>query len=342
MNLKVLDGPDRGKMFAIREGDTTIGRVPIEGSVSADIAIADPLRNVSISHATLKVHGNVVAICDHSKNGTFINGRRATESQLRAGDLIKVGLTTLQLCDQAASDDEPTAVRDAAEKTRPREVALAAPRRPEVKKGSEPYRVAAPSKKVQTTEGHPGVKKSGKTRRLMLVGLLVFAVLVAIMIATQMPKTTAKSHSSSVQAQTTTLPALTPAVPLGDAYSGLDTNALPESVKQLLEQGKNDYDYHVAGSWYQTVCFWQRALSQISRPDHDRLEECISAVKGDLLRKFRQDSMDVVRLIKQGNNPEAASRLNNILDEFPCANSEPWASHPYDWASTILSRYHLR
>ncbi|HLY01450.1 MAG TPA: FHA domain-containing protein [Candidatus Cybelea sp.] len=64
-------------------------------SKEAGIALRDP--EVSRQHARLSSHGGVVYVEDlRSRNGTFLNGRRVTETiEVREGDEIDVGTTRL-------------------------------------------------------------------------------------------------------------------------------------------------------------------------------------------------------------------------------------------------------
>lgn len=69
--------------------------VEIGRSKSAGVAVADP--EVSRLHARLSSRDGIVYLEDlASRNGTFLNGRRATDSiEVRAGDEIDVGTTRI-------------------------------------------------------------------------------------------------------------------------------------------------------------------------------------------------------------------------------------------------------
>jgi pSer/pThr/pTyr-binding forkhead associated (FHA) protein len=70
--------------------ETQIGKGPRN-----DIVIADPA--VSTTHAMVRLEGGLYLISDiGSRNGTFVNGERVTESrQLSHGDVITIGLSKL-------------------------------------------------------------------------------------------------------------------------------------------------------------------------------------------------------------------------------------------------------
>jgi len=87
--LVVLAGNNVGKMFKLGEGDTTIGR-----SHRSDIRLDDD--SISRMHVKLSLEGTTVSIQDlQSSNGTLVNGERISQNQLRDGDKIRVGETTI-------------------------------------------------------------------------------------------------------------------------------------------------------------------------------------------------------------------------------------------------------
>lgn len=87
--LIVLAGTDVGKMFKLDEGETVIGR-----SHRADIRIDDD--SISRMHVKLSLDGTSVCIEDlNSSNGTLVNGAKIDTEQLRDGDKIRLGETTI-------------------------------------------------------------------------------------------------------------------------------------------------------------------------------------------------------------------------------------------------------
>jgi diguanylate cyclase (GGDEF)-like protein len=87
--LIVLAGGDVGKMFKLDAGETVLGR-----SHRADIRLDDD--SISRMHAKLTLTDAQIAIEDlNSSNGTLVNGDRATFQQLRDGDKIRLGETTI-------------------------------------------------------------------------------------------------------------------------------------------------------------------------------------------------------------------------------------------------------
>ena len=63
---------------------------------SCDMKLNDP--SASRVHCRVIAHDGLVTLYDAgSRWGTFVNGKRVSECELRPGDRIKVGETTLQL-----------------------------------------------------------------------------------------------------------------------------------------------------------------------------------------------------------------------------------------------------
>jgi pSer/pThr/pTyr-binding forkhead associated (FHA) protein len=95
-SLKVVEGSEAGKVFAMTRSRVTVGRE--EG----DILLGDPL--VSRKHAAFEVFGShhIVVKDLASTNGTYLNGRLIAYSKLNNGDKIKVGSTVLEAIIQIA------------------------------------------------------------------------------------------------------------------------------------------------------------------------------------------------------------------------------------------------
>ena len=90
ISLDVIEGPDTGKSFQIKQSRVLIGR-------SEDVALDDP--RVSRRHASLEVYGSACVLLKDldSTNGTFVNSRRVRTVELQDGDEIRVGGTILSL-----------------------------------------------------------------------------------------------------------------------------------------------------------------------------------------------------------------------------------------------------
>ena len=87
--LIVISGPQVGKMFRLAQ-NITIGR-----SVDCDVYLDD--EGISRQHARVEQDefGNAVILDLGSTNGTYFNGTRISRYQLRDGDKIQVGSTTI-------------------------------------------------------------------------------------------------------------------------------------------------------------------------------------------------------------------------------------------------------
>jgi FHA domain-containing protein len=95
-SLRVLEGSEAGKVFAVNRSRVTVGRE--EG----DILLGDPL--VSRKHAAFEVFGShhIVVKDLASTNGTYLNGRLIAYSKLNNGDKIKIGSSVLEAVIQIA------------------------------------------------------------------------------------------------------------------------------------------------------------------------------------------------------------------------------------------------
>ena len=91
VNLRVLAGPYKGRVFSFDEHDTfLIGR-----NNGAHLCLPDD-RFFSRNHCLLEIDPPRCFLRDlGSTNGTFVNGRRVGETFLRHGDQIQGGATVL-------------------------------------------------------------------------------------------------------------------------------------------------------------------------------------------------------------------------------------------------------
>jgi pSer/pThr/pTyr-binding forkhead associated (FHA) protein len=83
--LVVKKGPDAGERFVLLKDETTLGRDP-----QSDIFLNDI--TVSRKHARVERKGTTVRLADvGSLNGTYVNGERVDDTDLRNGDEIQIG-----------------------------------------------------------------------------------------------------------------------------------------------------------------------------------------------------------------------------------------------------------
>jgi hypothetical protein len=88
-----IQGPERALLIALEEQVLHIGR-----GLSADLRLDDS--SVSRRHAILVPRPSGARILDdRSANGTFVNGRRVQQAELRSGDVIVLGRVVLRFLD---------------------------------------------------------------------------------------------------------------------------------------------------------------------------------------------------------------------------------------------------
>jgi pSer/pThr/pTyr-binding forkhead associated (FHA) protein len=83
VQLVHIQGPLMGQIQEFTEEKITIGRHP-----SCNVRFPTDLTTISRTHAELVREGNRYKVTDRSTNGTFVNGKRVTESFLKDGDVI--------------------------------------------------------------------------------------------------------------------------------------------------------------------------------------------------------------------------------------------------------------
>jgi len=95
--IRVKTGPNRGKLFEIRNAVISVGR-----DESQVIQVLD--QGVSRNHAEIFRLGEMCFVRDlGSTNGTFVNDARVTEEALKAGDELMIGTTILVFEDRLPS-----------------------------------------------------------------------------------------------------------------------------------------------------------------------------------------------------------------------------------------------
>jgi DNA-binding NtrC family response regulator len=98
MKLVVLSGPDIGKTFLLTQERYRIGKDP-----SSDIVLNDP--TVSRQHLTLDVREDSVLATDvGSRNGSFCEGMRFSELEIRPGASLTLGTLELKLLPEDARE----------------------------------------------------------------------------------------------------------------------------------------------------------------------------------------------------------------------------------------------
>ena len=95
--LKFISGKYQGGEFPLRPG----GEIVIGRSADLDMVLVEDM--VSRRHARIVVSGDSVSLADlGSTNGTFVNGQRITEAEIKEGDRILIGTSILKLVELQA------------------------------------------------------------------------------------------------------------------------------------------------------------------------------------------------------------------------------------------------
>ena len=91
IELRVMSGPDRGKVHKVVDGTQIVGR-----GLDCQIVLADPA--VSRKHFKIERNGDEAVLVDlGGANGTLVNGQKRTRHLLEAGDHIDVGTSVLEV-----------------------------------------------------------------------------------------------------------------------------------------------------------------------------------------------------------------------------------------------------
>ena len=103
--LRVITGPRQGEVFRLDRDETfVVGR-----SRQAHLRFAQDDPYFSRMHFLVEAHPPACRLVDlGSRNGTMVNGQKVREAELRHGDLIRAGHTTILVeLDSPASEDQP-------------------------------------------------------------------------------------------------------------------------------------------------------------------------------------------------------------------------------------------
>lgn len=104
-SLRVVSGPDAGRVFQLAAGTTIVGR-----DRDCDVRLTDV--TVSKRHAKINVSTNAEVIDEGSANGVLVNGEAALRAVVRPADEIQIGDTVLSVSVEAgrAADADGHAV----------------------------------------------------------------------------------------------------------------------------------------------------------------------------------------------------------------------------------------
>lgn len=89
--LTVTKGLDKGKSIKVSDTPFTIGR-----GEDADLSLSDD--SISRIHSTIIYENGKLYITDmESKNGTYLNGKRIMKEEMKNGDILRIGDTTIKV-----------------------------------------------------------------------------------------------------------------------------------------------------------------------------------------------------------------------------------------------------
>jgi len=88
--VRVINGPDAGKLFSVPAGSSHIGR-----GRDCEIRLSDPL--VSKRHARIVVTDMIEVVDDNSANGTIVNDEPVQRVAVRPGDAVTIGDTEMTI-----------------------------------------------------------------------------------------------------------------------------------------------------------------------------------------------------------------------------------------------------
>jgi serine/threonine-protein kinase len=103
VRLTVEEGPSQGRTFTFENDDVfVVGRAP-----QAHLRLPRDDPYFSRLHFVVEVRPPVCRLVDTgSRNGTYLNGQRVQEAELRAGDRIRAGRTVLRLDVEAGGGED--------------------------------------------------------------------------------------------------------------------------------------------------------------------------------------------------------------------------------------------
>jgi len=159
-----LSGPLKGQIQEFAEGSILIGRHP-----SCHVRFPADVTVLSRTHAEIVREGNQFRLVDKSTNGTFVNGKRITETFLKSGDVLAFAEGGPKVSFLTEVKEGPVIV--AAPPPPPPPIPQA-PRAPEMQRPEaprmEPPRPAPPAPREERA-APPPVQPVGKTKTSMII-----------------------------------------------------------------------------------------------------------------------------------------------------------------------------
>ena len=159
-----LSGPLKGQIQEFAEGSVLIGRHP-----SCHVRFPSDVTVLSRTHAEIVREGNQFRLVDKSTNGTFVNGKRITETFLKSGDVLAFAEGGPKVSFLTEVKEGPAAVAAATPTPPP---VPQPPRTPDVPRPEPPRAEAprpAPPPPREDRAAPPPAPPVGKTKTSMIV-----------------------------------------------------------------------------------------------------------------------------------------------------------------------------
>ncbi|MFA6147132.1 MAG: FHA domain-containing protein [bacterium] len=159
-----LSGPLKGQIQEFAEGSILVGRHP-----SCNVLFPADVTVLSRRHAEIVRDGNQFRLVDKSTNGTFVNGKRITETFLKSGDVIAFAEGGPKVSFLTEVKEAPVVVAAPPPPPPPVRQPARAPeiQRPEPPR-AEPPRAALPAPRVERA-APPPAPAVGKTKTSMII-----------------------------------------------------------------------------------------------------------------------------------------------------------------------------
>lgn len=297
--LVTLSGARMATSYPLRKESTSMGR-----SDARDIVLYDP--SSSRHQVDIVLKDGVFWLQDlKSANGTFVNGERASERQLRHGDRIRVGSTELRFEDLSlqVSDDDgdlspaperrarsfldaPTAQLSAAEQP-------AAPRVPH-NEPTQQLRLPPPPRAQQP---------SGRMRGLVFAGVGLFALFCLVTSGLLIAYALRGPAEPAAAAVAVAPPARDPAV--------------SAEVEAAMDEGRRLFDRHAyldAASRF--------ALALKKDPNDETAERMVYLACENLALQTMRDAL-MVRVTPEEERREVLRRALTLADQAATGKSSP-------------------
>ncbi|MEO0128673.1 MAG: FHA domain-containing protein [candidate division WOR-3 bacterium] len=314
--FRITDGVSAGQVYKFNQEIIKIGR-----GRQNHIVIEDS--TVSGSHCTITFKDGEFVITDHSKNGTFVNGKKISQIILNDGDEIRVGLTKLLF----QFTRKPVIKED---------------RQEIVQKIPEVSEEETKIKRIEETErrkvfSSPKAKKERKIKPIMIVIPTVIVVLGVIYLLSSPPQEKKEPTTPQKQDEKRVVGEL---VDIEEAYKRLDIENLASEIKNKIAYGKEKYDgkKRANGNLYEAIKAWKEAAVVLDWERKKILEGMVYTAEYELKAKLDTLWRDANTLFKSGEKKEVAYLLKVITETIPDPENDNYKKAK-KWLSEEYGKY---